>query len=89
MIQGLMAYFSTAFSTPSALAFGAAFSWGLLSVFLSPCHLGAIPLIVGYVNNGSLPDRRRALLLSSLLTSRATAGELPGPSLLGLFTGLY
>lgn len=35
-------------------------------MFLSPCHLGAIPLIVAYSNNGTLPDRRKSLAYSLL-----------------------
>ncbi|HOX34044.1 MAG TPA: cytochrome c biogenesis protein CcdA [Spirochaetales bacterium] len=60
MIDSLVASISAAFSRPSAPAFGAAALWGLLSVLLSPCHLGSIPLIVAYINNGERPDRRRA-----------------------------
>jgi len=57
---------SAALSTPSGTAFGAAILWGLMSVFLSPCHLGAIPLIVAYSNDGTLPDRRRSFVYSLL-----------------------
>jgi cytochrome c-type biogenesis protein len=48
------------------LSYGAAVVWGLMSVFLSPCHLGSIPLIVGFINNGERASRRRAFLLSLL-----------------------
>jgi len=66
VIDSLVASISATFSQPSALAFGAAALWGLLSVLLSPCHLGAIPLIVAYINNGARPDRRRAFGYSLL-----------------------
>jgi cytochrome c-type biogenesis protein len=60
MITALVSAVSAALSTPSGWAFGAALIWGILSVILSPCHLGAIPLIVGYINDGQRPTRRRA-----------------------------
>lgn len=44
------------------LAFGACFLWGLVSVLLCPCHIAAIPLIVGYVGGQETGlDSRRAL----------------------------
>jgi cytochrome c-type biogenesis protein len=48
------------------VSYGAALLWGLMSVALSPCHLGSIPLIVGFINNGEKASRRRAFLLSLL-----------------------
>jgi len=57
---------SSALSRPGILSFGAAILWGLMSVLLSPCHLGSIPLIVGFINNGEKASRRRAFLLSLL-----------------------
>ncbi|MFA6508061.1 MAG: cytochrome c biogenesis protein CcdA [Treponemataceae bacterium] len=66
MIDTLVAGIAEAFARPSAIAFGAATLWGFLSVVLSPCHLGAIPLIVAYVNDGKRADRKNAFLLSLL-----------------------
>lgn len=31
------------------------FVWGVLSLLLSPCHLTAVPLVVGYVNRQEKP----------------------------------
>jgi len=62
----IVASISSAFIHPSAIAFWAAAAWGVLSVLLSPCHLGAIPLIVGYINNGKHPNRRKAFTYSLL-----------------------
>lgn len=43
------------------LALGSCFLWGLFSVLLCPCHLAAIPLIIGYVGGqGRLLDGRGA-----------------------------
>jgi cytochrome c-type biogenesis protein len=63
---GVLASVSTAFSTAGPLALGAALIWGVLSVVLSPCHLGSIPLIIAYIHNGTKPDRREAFSLSLL-----------------------
>lgn len=66
MITALVSAITGAFTQPSFIAFAAAFLWGILSVLLSPCHLGAIPLIVAYVNEGKRPGRGRAFFLSFL-----------------------
>ena len=41
-------------------------SLGAHQCLLSPCHLGSIPLIVGFINNGEKASRRRAFGLSLL-----------------------
>jgi len=51
-------------SEPSVWAFIAAAIWGVISVILSPCHLGSLPLIVAYINNKEKPDIRMAFRLS-------------------------
>ena len=33
------------------LAVLASFTWGVLSILLSPCHLSSIPLVVGYISS--------------------------------------
>jgi cytochrome c-type biogenesis protein len=49
-----------------AIALGAAFAWGILSILLSPCHLASIPLIVGFIDEQGRISTRRAFLISSL-----------------------
>lgn len=49
-----------------AIALGAAFIWGILSVVLSPCHLSSIPLIVGFVDQQGGVSPRRAFCISGL-----------------------
>lgn len=68
MIPTLVSTITSAFARPSFIAFGAALFWGILSVLLSPCHLGTIPLIVAYINNGKRPDKRKAFWYSLLFT---------------------
>jgi cytochrome c-type biogenesis protein len=84
VIDSIVASISAAFTTPSAIAFGAAALWGLLSVLLSPCHLGAIPLIVAYINNGTRPGRRRAFAYSFLFAM----GLLVMLAMIGVVTSL-
>jgi cytochrome c-type biogenesis protein len=44
--------------------------WGVVSVALSPCHLGSIPLIVGYVGGqGTMSSPRLAALYAVVFTS--------------------
>jgi len=52
-------------ATP-AIAIGAAFLWGVLSILLSPCHLASIPLIVGFINGQGRISTGRALGISTL-----------------------
>ena len=49
-----------------AVALGAAFVWGVLSILLSPCHLASIPLIVGFIDGQGRISTRRALGISLL-----------------------
>ena len=49
-----------------AIALGAAFIWGILSIVLSPCHLSSIPLIVGFIDQQGRVSPRRAFGISSL-----------------------
>lgn len=49
-----------------AIALGAAFVWGVLSILLSPCHLASIPLIVGFVDEQGRISTRRAFAISTL-----------------------
>ncbi len=49
-----------------AVALVAAVAWGILSILLSPCHLGSIPLIVGFIDKQGQMATRRALLISGL-----------------------
>lgn len=46
------------------LALGAAFTWGVLSILLSPCHLASIPLVIGYISRQGTVTTRRSVTLS-------------------------
>jgi len=61
------------------------FSWGLISVLFSPCHLASIPLIVGYVGGQEkMIQPSQASLYSILFTS----GLFITIALIGITTAL-
>ncbi len=51
-----------------AIAIGAAFIWGVLSIILSPCHLASIPLIIGFIDKQGRISTKRAFLISTLFS---------------------
>ncbi len=55
----LVATLSEALSGTAGVAVLAAFAWGFASIWLSPCHLAGIPLVVGYL--AAAPDSATAL----------------------------
>jgi cytochrome c-type biogenesis protein len=41
------------------IAMLASFTWGILSILLSPCHLSSIPLVIGYISSqGSISVKK-------------------------------
>lgn len=66
------------------VALGAALVWGVLSVLLSPCHLGTIPLVVGFVGSGSSTTRGRGAALAFSFAG----GMLVAIALVGLLVAL-
>jgi cytochrome c-type biogenesis protein len=62
---GLMSTLTRAVKGSAALALGASFVWGILSVLLSPCHLTSIPLIVGFIDKQGRTTTRRAFIVST------------------------
>ncbi len=86
----LFTQFTHAIEGSAGIALSAAFVWGILSVLLSPCHLAAIPLIVGLIDEQGQTTTRRAfnssllfaigILLSIAIIgfATATAGRILG-----------
>ena len=66
----------------AAIALGASFLWGILSILLSPCHLGSIPLIVGFIQGQGQVTTRRAFVLASVFAG----GILVTIALIGVIT---
>jgi len=65
-MEQLFAALTRAVEGTPAIALGAAFLWGILSILLSPCHLASIPLIVGFIDEQGRISARRAFLISML-----------------------
>jgi cytochrome c-type biogenesis protein len=51
MINELFTSLNTSLNENMYVAILASFSWGVLSILLSPCHLSSIPLVVGFINS--------------------------------------
>ena len=64
----LFAALTRAVEGTPAIALGAAFVWGILSIVLSPCHLASIPLIVGFIDEQGRISTKRAFLISTLFS---------------------
>jgi len=67
----------------SVFSLGASLLWGIMSVFLSPCHMASIPLIIGYVNNREKADLKTSFVLSLLFA----LGILCMLIIMGIVTG--
>jgi len=67
-MEQLFTTLSRAVEGSAALALGAAFVWGVLSILLSPCHLASIPLIVGFIDQQGRMTTRRAFTISLLFS---------------------
>jgi cytochrome c-type biogenesis protein len=65
-MEQLFTWLTHAVEGAPAIALGAAFVWGILSILLSPCHLASIPLIVGFIDEQGRISTRRAFLISTL-----------------------
>lgn len=61
---GILSALAQALEQSVPLALGAAFTWGVLSILLSPCHLASIPLVIGYIGRQGTVTTRRSLTLS-------------------------
>ena len=65
-MERLFTFLTEAVHGSAAVALGAAFLWGVLSILLSPCHLASIPLIVGFIDEQGRISTKRAFLISTL-----------------------
>lgn len=84
MIQELFETLTGAFEGSSAIAIGAAFIWGVLSILLSPCHLASIPLIMGFIGRQGDISTKKAFAISTVFS----VGILLSIAVVGLVTAM-
>ena len=65
-METLFTTLSHAVEGSAAIALGASFIWGILSIILSPCHLASIPLIVGFISGQGRVSTARASGIATL-----------------------
>ena len=76
-MEQLFTGLSRAVEGSAAIALGASFIWGILSIILSPCHLASIPLIVGFISGqGRVSTARASGAIESLVMSRTRTASL-------------
>jgi cytochrome c-type biogenesis protein len=83
-VQALFSMLTHAIGGTPAVALAAAFTWGILSILLSPCHLASIPLIVGFIDEQGRISTKRAFVISNLFA----LGILISLGLIGAITAL-
>lgn len=81
-MEQLFSNLSRAVEGALAIALGASFVWGILSIVLSPCHLASIPLIVGFIGQQGQVTTKRAFWTSALFS----VGILITIAVIGAFT---
>ncbi len=84
MIRTILGWLSNSLQSTPALALAGSFTWGILSILLSPCHLASIPLIVGFIDSQGRISTKRAFVIAALFS----LGILITIALIGLITGL-
>jgi len=82
MLESLFSALTLALSQSYLVALVASFAWGILSVLLSPCHLSAIPLVIGYISSHGRVKVQRTVSLSLLFAS----GSLCTIAIIGVIT---
>jgi len=82
MLEKIFSELARALNGSFELALLAAFAWGLASIILSPCHLAAIPLLIGYLSRQKSIRGKRIFYLSFLFA----LGILVTLTVIGLVT---
>jgi cytochrome c-type biogenesis protein len=84
MILEFFTALSNMLNSSPGIALAGSFLWGIVSILFSPCHLGSIPLIVGYIDKQGRMSTSRAAAVSTLFS----LGILITIGLVGLITGI-
>ncbi|MBI5020224.1 MAG: cytochrome C biogenesis protein [Ignavibacteriales bacterium] len=82
MIEELFTTLYDAMTGAVWLAVAASFSWGVLSILLSPCHLSSIPLVVGFISSQEKMSVARTFNISLIFST----GILITITLIGIIT---
>jgi len=82
VINDIFTFLSEALYQNFWMALLASFTWGILSILLSPCHLSSIPLLVGYITRQGKVSVRRTFNISLLFA----VGILITIALVGIIT---
>jgi cytochrome c-type biogenesis protein len=82
VINDVFTFLSEALYQNFWMALLASFTWGILSILLSPCHLSSIPLLVGYITRQSKVSICRTFRISLLFA----VGILITIALVGIIT---
>ena len=67
-MQELFTILTKAVAGAAHIAMAASFAWGVLSILLSPCHLGSIPLIVGFIDAQGRISTSRAFIIATIFS---------------------
>jgi cytochrome c-type biogenesis protein len=82
MLTEIFTYLTNALTGTAWIAILASFTWGILSILLSPCHLASIPLVIGFIDKQGRISIKRAFTLSLVFG----AGILLTIAAIGLIT---
>ncbi len=82
MFEGLFTALYEAMTGAIWLAIIASFTWGILSILLSPCHLSSIPLVIGFISSQGKISVGRTFNISLIFS----AGILITIALIGVIT---
>lgn len=82
MFEGLFTSLYEAMTGAVWIALLASFTWGVLSIILSPCHLSSIPLVVGFISSQGKISVGRTFNISLIFS----IGILITIALIGLIT---
>lgn len=82
MLEGIFTALYEAMMGAVWLSVLAAFTWGVLSILLSPCHLSSIPLVVGFISSQGKISIGRTFNISLIFS----VGILITIALIGIIT---